>query len=117
MDGVFTLRELMAQEFAEPNAEGYVYVMRAVGEEEGAFKIGRSSDPWKRLEQLSRQTGRELELVDYWPSDDCVSAEKAAHRRFAGSRLRGEWFHLSWLDVDRVGEIVRALDPGTRSVA
>lgn len=103
-------RELMAMEFAHPTSEGYVYVMRSP--RTGLLKIGRSADPWKRLERLSRESREDLELLDYWFSGDCVAAEWVAHRRFARSRVFGEWFYLGMQSLDKIGRIVKATDPG-----
>lgn len=107
-------RELMERRFAESVAEGYVYAMQ--DPQGGLVKIGRSENPWGRRERLSRELGRELELLDYWPTDDCVFAELAAHRMLAGLRVHGEWFRISWRGVEDVGELVRLLDPGNRPI-
>lgn len=107
------MRELMDMRFASeaPATEGYVYVIRDPST--GLIKIGRSIDPWERLERLSREMGNELDLVDYWFTGDCVLAESVAHRKFANSRVHGEWFCLgAHFAAVKVEEIVLALDPG-----
>lgn len=78
-----------------------VYFIRAG--DDGPVKIGWALDVTLRIVEL--QCGNHLELHVIRTVDCLPSGERAAHRAFAGSRLRGEWFHfqpemLSWSAPD-----------------
>jgi hypothetical protein len=63
-----------------------------------AVKVGRSSThPALRLRELQVGNPNILELLGYSVS----TTEAEAHRRLAGSRIRGEWFRLSDKRVKR----------------
>lgn len=76
--------------------DGYVYCARSGGK----IKIGFSTAPEARIEQLA--TGNpDIELLGYIPGT--IKLETALHKRFAKSRVAGEWFTLSkevslWVD-------------------
>lgn len=64
----------------------------------GAFKIGRSKDPVKRLKQL--QTGSPYKLKLICVLHEQGKKEKDLHKRLneSGRRCKGEWF-----DFDLMG--------------
>ncbi len=55
-----------------------------------AVKIGRSTQPRKRLRALQRFNAERLELLGVVPGRQLV--ELALHKRFAKHRIAGEWF-------------------------
>lgn len=57
---------------------------------DGAIKIGVSADVTRRVKALTCAAGHPLELVADVPGG--LVLEEALHRRFASSRLIGEWF-------------------------
>lgn len=59
-------------------------------EERDAVKIGISGDPMGRLASLQTGHAGRLRLVGTMPGTR--HDEKRLHQRFAGVRLRGEWF-------------------------
>lgn len=65
-----------------------VYFMR-VGED-GPFKIGQSIDPKRRLREVQGAHFQDVSLVRVVRGTSGLEA--ALHSRFAGDRLRGEWF-------------------------
>lgn len=73
---------------------GYVYLIGPKGH--NVFKVGRSTDPNRRLITIQRKTQIELECVASLLSDDCMRAEYEWHLRFGRYRLpgAGEWFAL-----------------------
>ncbi|MFN3438559.1 MAG: GIY-YIG nuclease family protein [Acidovorax sp.] len=74
---------------------GYVYLVK-----HGAhFKIGRSNDVVRRRRELSLLLPEELQHVHVIETDDPEGIEAYWHRRFAGKRLRGEWFALGAQEV------------------
>lgn len=75
-----------------------VYVLK--NELTGLVKIGVSASPAKRANELSNQSGCELQIV--YTSPKCKNAyelEQTLHKYFAGRRKVGEWFALSEHEV------------------
>lgn len=66
----------------------YVYAVEAV--ESGRVKIGIAEDPAKRLQGHQVSSPERLRLLKVVPGDRKL--ERELHRRFADSRLHGEWF-------------------------
>jgi hypothetical protein len=61
-----------------------------IGDDRDRVKIGVAADPLSRLRQL--QTSSPVRLVLLAADRAYLEAERALHRRFAASRLSGEWF-------------------------
>jgi hypothetical protein len=83
--------------FAAPHT-GHVYAIAA-----GPYvKIGFASFPALRLYAL--QSGSPVQLAPLYLAIGTKADEAALHARFAGRRVRGEWFWLNgsvrdWLDA------------------
>ena len=58
-----------------------------------AVKIGRSVKPYERIAALSGANHQKMELLA--TMDGGGKEEKAMHRKFAASRIKGEWFRYS----------------------
>lgn len=56
----------------------------------GPIKIGVATDPRRRLINMRTAHPDVLSLLAVMPGD--ATLESAMHRRFAGQRIRGEWF-------------------------
>lgn len=84
------LRRLQKQLAGHENTpvKGHVYFIQA--QRSLAIKIGFAVDISKRLDQLQTANAEELTVVGSTPGT--VLDEKALHRRFATSHIRGEWF-------------------------
>jgi hypothetical protein len=74
---------------------GYVYLLRH-GQH---YKIGRSNDTVRRRREIALLLPQELEHVHVIETDDPEGIEAYWHRRFASTRVRGEWFALTSGDV------------------
>lgn len=72
--------------------QGYVYLVHAKGT--NRYKIGRSINPLKRLDQLQGQSPFPLIVEDCVWSPDSILLEKQLHDRFCDFRVHGEWFEL-----------------------
>jgi len=66
-----------------------VYFLQAG--EGGAVKIGLAKDARRRVALLKTGSPLPLTLIGLW-ADGSAEDEQALHRRFAGARVRGEWF-------------------------
>lgn len=76
---------------------GYVYLLRHGTRRE--FKIGRTNNPIRREGEIGVELPQKLEPIHVITTDDPVGIEAYWHRRFAGKRLKNEWFALSPVDV------------------
>jgi hypothetical protein len=82
-------------------SEGYVYLVSA----QGAYKIGSTRAPYRRVAELVNQSAHGAELLHKIPTDDPEGIERYWHDRFADKRISGinkrsgEWFQLSRDDI------------------
>jgi hypothetical protein len=81
---------------ANSSVEGFVYLARG---HRGEYKIGRTNLVDRRVSELGATMPVELELVHDIRTDDPAGVEAYWHARFAGQRMRGEWFRLTAADV------------------
>jgi hypothetical protein len=78
---------------------GIVYLIR---EEHGAVKIGKTINLEQRFSTLAAQVPYDLELLLAIESDDIHALEAELHRRYAASRINGEWFRLSEEELEEI---------------
>ena len=69
------------------------------------FKIGRTNDVLKRLQNLKTGTSDDLIIHALEPGDARIEAER--HRKFASDRRQGEWFAASPVLCEHVIETWR----------
>jgi hypothetical protein len=74
-----------------PPAPKWIYFIQC-HDELGAVKIGYARDPETRLHNLQMGCPYLLTIIAKCVVADAPMVERALHRRFAGSALRGEWF-------------------------
>jgi hypothetical protein len=65
----------------------------------GAYKIGRSEDPNKRLSALQVGSSRKLTLIHHSKIDQ-PEVEEALHWLFDEAKERGEWYRLTDSQID-----------------
>lgn len=70
-----------------------VYFVRAL--KLGLIKIGQTDCALTRLGNMQTGSPDRLELLGVIIGGDAVAVERSLHRRFARSRLHGEWFRPS----------------------
>lgn len=75
---------------------GFVYLIRS---ENNKFKIGRTANIQKRMDQLTKNVPYKIELVHFHEATDYCQFEKQMHKLFFGKRVVGEWFDLSESDI------------------
>jgi len=86
---------------------GFIYAIAS----DDLVKIGWSKDPWRRLVKLRSDNAGECAMLGIVPgtqADEC-----ALHRRFAGYRVRGEWFEY-WGPVSDFIRSMPACERGRR---
>lgn len=90
--------ELSAPSGPDSGAVSYGFVYLARGHR-GEYKIGRTNLVDRRIAEVGATSSVELTLIHEIKTDDPAGVEAYWHRRFAESRMRGEWFRLSSKDV------------------
>lgn len=89
---------------ALPHPAGYVYVIQDV-EFSGLYKIGRTSSPARRLNEIRNNLPGESDVVAIIDTQDAPALEWQLHQRYADGRKRGEWFELSDGQVREICDI------------
>lgn len=82
---------------------GYVYLIRAVGH--GAYKIGCSVDPARRLPEIQRYIDVPLELVAQVYFHNYETAEFHMQQKYKRYRLSRDWFALPDWAVEEIKEM------------
>lgn len=85
------LADVSDEEPELPRWTSAVYLMRAGP----LFKIGCSRNPERRVRDVAYGVPAEAVVIHMIETDDPFGVEAYWHRRFAGKRVRGEWFRLS----------------------
>jgi len=78
--------------------EGYVYLIRATGE--NLYKIGKSTNPEKRIQSIIGGLPMKAEAIHVAWFEDHSYAEQMFHDTFSKTRENGEWFILEDEDVE-----------------
>lgn len=81
----------------------YIYVV--YNRLNGLFKIGRSTNPNRRIKGIESMTGQILDLIMLMELNEnyeysISEAEKNIHEYFKEQRKVGEWFELDDLDLE-----------------
>jgi hypothetical protein len=79
----------------------YLYIIKC----QDYHKIGIANDVEARLAQLATGNPYPLEVVVTYEFDNAEVVEKAIHQRYKENRNRGEWFRLSYGDLENIHEI------------
>lgn len=85
---------------------GYVYLIRVV--DHGAYKIGCSVDPARRLPEIQRNLDVKLELVVRVYADNYENAEFHMQQKYQRYRLSRDWFALPDWAVEEIKEMANA---------
>jgi len=85
-----------------PNTGQYIYLIQGSN---GYYKIGKTTQPRKRLRKLSVVLPFDINVLHLIPTNDMSFVEKHLHEKYQHKRVRGEWFALSIDDVKEIREI------------
>ena len=96
----FVFRPDLAIPTLQPT-EGYVYLFKS----QNLYKIGKAIDIDKRKKKIERDVSEDLVLIHQIASNDYTRAETILHKRFAHLRKWGEWFDLSFEDIQEICSI------------
>lgn len=79
---------------------GYVYLLKS---ENGFYKIGKTKDINKRLEQIQKEYPVKIKLIHFIKTDDYTALENKFHRAYDQYRTdTTEWFKLPEKAVDEI---------------
>jgi Meiotically up-regulated gene 113 len=96
--------ELLTSQIQHPHPiQGYVYLVKC-GE---YYKIGRSSNIDRRMEQLAIQLPHKPEVIHVIATATPPELEQFFHRNFSDKRLNGEWFSLDEHDLQKFAHWTR----------
>jgi len=98
--GLFPKSDLSQSQRAR---SGFVYLIKIPS---GEYKIGRSNDVGRRMQDFSTSSPHAFQLVHKIVADDMVEAERLLHKKFLEKSVKGEWFNLSSADLEYICEIV-----------
>ena len=85
-----------------PSTGQYIYLIQGT---DGYYKIGKTSQPRKRIRRLSVVLPFDINVLHLIPTNDMSFVEKHLHEKYQHKRVRGEWFALSIDDVKEIREI------------
>jgi hypothetical protein len=91
--------------------KGWIYFLQFGNE--GPIKVGRSSDPGARAQELNVASPVELVLLGAMRTTNAVCEERTLHERLAAFYVRGEWFERAAVlaEMKRLaGRIVRRVE-------
>lgn len=76
---------------------GYVYLIKHGNRAE--YKIGRTLNPIRREGEIRLELPETLQPIHFIKTDDPAGVETYWHQRFVDKRKQGEWFSLTFDDV------------------
>jgi len=100
-------------EYYRPTLESYpkghyVYVVKDMSVS-GYYKIGKTSEPHKRLTRFGILLPFEICIISILPCANAAHLEKVLHEDHRHQRVRGEWFDLTGLDIGNIKWLERYL--------
>jgi hypothetical protein len=87
--------------------EGVEFVYLMLNKRNGLIKIGKSINPSYREKTLHSEEP-EIVLICYWVAPGTV--EKELHQKYSTKRERGEWFKLTFSDLNEIKETMKVYD-------
>lgn len=81
----------------------YVYFIK---DELGRTKIGYSNDPSKRVQEIDSHTSLDISLMGRVETYQPRKLEAFLHKKFSDRRLKKEWFDLTPIDEQFVGDLI-----------
>jgi len=85
----------MIKDLERDETDATARVLYVIAHPHGYYKIGVSSNPLRRIQDLQTASPYSLRLIGFSGFKDPVAAESALHSRFSECHERGEWFDFS----------------------
>lgn len=86
----------------------HIYLM-GNDERPGLTKIGRSSEPLRRIKELQTGNSDKLHIIVSYYVRDAEQVEKALHFFLGDTRVNGEWFELEWKHLLPLSTLLRSM--------
>ena len=83
--------------------DNIIYIAKA---ENGLYKIGQANDLLKRIRSLNSQSPIQINLIHAANVERVNEKEKEVHYYLASYRVRGEWFNLPDVELDKAKAII-----------
>ena len=87
---------------SSPEKDGYVYLAYI---STGHYKIGISKNPEARIKHFDTLMPVDVEIVHSFHADDARQAESMLHETYEHRHKKGEWFSLTFENVEEIKEI------------
>lgn len=91
--------EYCTTNYLDNSKKGIVYLLKGKNEGKKFYKIGRSTDGERRVNEIKIQLPFPVEKIHQIEADDCIKIERHWHNYFKEKRSNGEWFVLNESDV------------------
>jgi len=92
--------------------KGYIYLLKSVK----LYKIGKTLQIDNRIHQYKTENPHEAELIISTEVDDYVKAEKYLLDKYSKYQVRGEWFKLNKIQVEKLKKDIELLIWGIPSI-
>jgi hypothetical protein len=70
------------------------------------FKIGITKDFSQRLRSLQTGNPYIIEIYNFYPIKTSRQIESLLHKRYQHRKLAGEWFQLTYQDLEEIHDLV-----------
>ena len=87
---------------------GHIYILKNEGI--GYYKIGRSTQPRRRIDNIQTSNPYHIDTVGVFPVNNAVELEMFLHLQLARYRVRLEWFKLPDEILKELLENLKALE-------
>jgi hypothetical protein len=91
----------MEKKQLDTDEKGCVYFFKHIGLSPTKIGYSLSPSPIDRFEQFKTYAPYGAELVGFIQSDDAKSLETELHQKFAHARMKGEWFELDEVTIQK----------------
>ena len=92
--------------------KAYVYIFKLANS--SIYKIGRSANPTYRIKRLQTGSSQKIFPVFCGLSLHSMATEANLHKRFKDSKLQGEWFNLTDIEVKNIIAFLRSVDQDSK---
>jgi hypothetical protein len=96
---IYSLEEVEYEKAATKTRYNKTFVYVMIDKSTGLYKIGRSNNPQYRERTLQSEKPT-IDLM--FKFEGMVMDEKVLHDKYAGKRIRGEWFAIGYEEIEEI---------------
>jgi len=101
LEKIIVYREFFGNNKLNQPTEGSEHIYLMLNKRNDFIKIGKSKNPTFREKTLQADEP-EVELITYWKAPSKI--ERQLQKQFADKRKRGEWFDLTFKELNKIRE-------------